>query len=219
MAWGFLFSIWKSTGDKKREWCQSYEEMFGFDSLQELSVEEGNVCCWLSHLGVDFRHLLGFLLHPAAALFEQEDPCSSCSFLSHRLSHTPLSATSELCQGEWGRNQSFSSFCSWRCLLLLQAQTHRAPSRCCREAWWPQSWGLIRGRDETCGQGWHLWQLAVCYLGCPSWVISWALLLSHDSLRLAARCVWVSELCCSHSHLLHVLHASWEHKIRLLWSS
>lgn len=136
--------------------------MVVFDTLQELSVGEEN-CYQLSHLSLDFRHLLWFLLHPAAALFEQEDPCNSCSFLSHRLCPTHLCLP-------WVNSARGNGEETWVFLLHFPAgnlhwywkpsQAQRLPSRSCLMA------PVTGGWEETCGQGWHLWQLGLCDLGC-----------------------------------------------------
>lgn len=115
--------------------------MVGFDTLQELSVGEEN-CYQLSHVSLDFRHLLGFLLHPAGALFEQKDPCNSRSFLSHRLSPTRLClpwVNSARENGEGTRVfllhfPAGNLHCCWK-----PSQAQRPPLRSCTKAWWPLS--------------------------------------------------------------------------------
>lgn len=144
------------------------------------------VCYWLSHLGVDCRHLFGFLLHPAAALFEH-DPYKSWSFLSHRLSPTQLCLPwVNSARGNGDETRVFllhfpagnlNCYCK-------PSQAHRPLSRSCREAWWPQS-------HEVSSEGWHPWHWL-----CVTWVISWTVLLSHhppteagSSVRMDVRTV------------------------------
>lgn len=199
MAWGFLFSVSKSTGGKKRERCQSHEEVVGFDSLQELSCLLPVAPFRGAFLGIylDFSCILLLL-----SLSRRIHETPAASRATGTLSHTSLSTTGELCEGEWGRNKRVSYSCS----NCKPSQAHRAP---CLVA--TVSWGLIRGTDEPCGQG------------CPGWVCeTWADSLGGElgtsacpgvPLTLTAWCAWMWELCSSHSHLLRVLHASGEHKL------
>lgn len=176
MTWGFLFSVSKSTGGNKREWCQSYEEVVGFDSLQELSVGEEN--CLL--LVVPFRRaFLGIYLDFSCILM--------LLCLSRRIHKTPAASwtTGSLPHTsgyhEWtlqGRMEKKRECFFFIFQLEIFVVTPSHP----RHTDLPQDpaerldghchtrWGEPLSKAGTSGS----WV-------CVTWAISWTLLLSHGS--------------------------------------
>lgn len=156
---GFSFFYWKEHRRKKRE--NGSNPMKEWLVLTHCRNSVGGEDCLLPVVPFrcGFRHLLGFLLHPAAALFELEDPYNSWSFRSHRLSPTHLCLP--------GVNPVRGNGEETRVLLQAMPGTQSSLKILQRGLMATVPWSRIRGRDETCGRGWHLWHW-VCVTGLHS---------------------------------------------------
>lgn len=171
-------------------------------------------------------HLVGLLPHPSTAPFDHEHPYNTHHLLTCRATGCP-SCTSVYCQ--WalrrtvGKKQENSFLLSQLEIFVITAghpRHHGAP-------WGAHTAALVAtARSGLIGGCFHFPASqagipAVQPLGLHSTRDDAEQLCFPTSLprRLTAWCMGMCELCCSHSHLSHMLNGSWEHKIRLLWSS
>lgn len=182
--------------------------------------ERKAVCCQSSHLGLDVMLSAGLLSCPSASLFGREHQHSSLWPPMCRATGMCIHPRWTLRAGNEEEARAFLlPFPDGSLCLCCELPYRRRPH-------WSRLDALCKG-DVSTGP---CFNFPMPRAGIPgSWAyltwlsITWHQLPSYTfplfPLRPTAWCMQMCELCCSHSHLSYVLKGSWEHKIRLLWSS